>query len=202
MGFFVCLDLWYFAEMANESKWYALYTSPRAEKKVSLRLEERKVEHYLPLHKTLKQWSDRKKWVEEPLFKSYLFVKISEAQYYDVLNINGVVKYVSFGGKAATVPDRQIETIRRLLMEQVPLEVSYERLQEGAPVEVVAGPLMGTLGELISYRGDKRLAVKIHTIDTTLLVSIPENFIEPIQDQHKLELLDSIRTPKFAIRNE
>ncbi|TNE79911.1 MAG: UpxY family transcription antiterminator [Bacteroidetes bacterium] len=188
--------------MANEAKWYALYTSPRAEKKVSARLDERRIEHYLPMQRTLKQWSDRKKWVEEPLFKSYLFVKITEADYYDVLNLSGVVKYVSFGGKAATVPDRQIETIKRLLSEEVPLEVSYERLQTGAPVEVVAGPLMGTLGELISYRGDKRLAVKIHTIDTTLLVSIPENFIEPIQDQHKIELLDSIRTPKFAIRNE
>ncbi|MBC8342565.1 MAG: UpxY family transcription antiterminator, partial [Bacteroidetes bacterium] len=72
--------------MDKVPKWYAAYTKSRNEKKVSERLSEQAVEHYLPLHKILKQWSDRKKWVEEPVFKSYIFIKIGLDDYYDVLN--------------------------------------------------------------------------------------------------------------------
>lgn len=187
--------------MPTEAKWFALYTTPRAEKKVSSRLGQMGIVHYLPLTKVLKKWSDRKKVVEEPLFKSYMFVKISEAEYYKVLGTSGVVKFVSFGGQAESIPEDQIMIIKRLLMQELPLTVSYDKLEKGTPVEVIAGPLMGTLGELISQRGESRLAVNIHTIDTSIIISIPENYVEPVTDQHKLELLESLRTPKFASGN-
>ena len=186
--------------MEKEKKWYAIYTAPKAEKKISTRLLQQGIDHYLPTQKLLKQWSDRKKWVEEPLFRSYLFVYIDEALYYQVLNTNGVVKFVTFGGQAATIPAYQIETIRRLLMDSNDLEITQEELELGTPIEVIAGPLMGTLGELISIRGEKRIAVKIHTLDTSVLINLPEQFVAPIIDEHKLALLDSLRTPKFVKR--
>ncbi len=184
--------------MNSQAHWFAIYTAPRAEKQVADRLTKVGIENYLPTQKRLKQWSDRKKWVEEPLFRSYLFVHIAEADYYRVLNTYGVVKYVSFGGQAAVIPDRQIETVRRLLQESSDLEVTHEKLETGAPVEVSAGPLMGTIGELLSYRGEKRVAVKIHTIDSTVLINLPDAYIEPLEDPQKLELLESMRSPKFA----
>lgn len=186
--------------MENEKKWFAVYTAPKAEKKVSIRLEQQGIDHYLPVQRLLKQWSDRKKWVEEPLFRSYLFVHITEAHYYPVLNTHGVVKFISFGGTAESIPDFQIETIRRLLMESTDIEVTHEVFEPGTPIEVIAGPLMGTLGELISYRGEKRIAVKIHTLDTSVLINIPEPYVVPIRDEQKLALLDSLRTPKFVGR--
>lgn len=186
--------------MGKERHWYAIYTAPKAEKKISTRLLQQGIDHYLPTQKILKQWSDRKKWVEEPLFRSYLFVHIDESLYYQVLNTHGVVKFVSFGGKAATIPSFQIETIRRLLMESTNIEITQEELEVGTPIEVIAGPLMGTLGELISIRGEQRVAVKIHTLDTSVLINIAGQFIAPIEDPHKLALLDSLRTPKFVKR--
>jgi len=186
--------------MKEKKKWYAVYTAPKAEKKVSTRLSQQGIDHYLPTQKLLKQWSDRKKWVEEPLFRSYLFVHIDEALYYTVLNTHGVVKFISFGGIAASIPDYQIETIRRLLMESSDIEITQEILEPGTPIEVTAGPLMGTLGELISLRGEKRIAVKIHTLDTSVLINIPEQYVEILTDTHKLALLDSLRTPKFVKR--
>lgn len=186
--------------MTKEKKWFAVYTAPKAEKKASIRLEQQGIDHYLPVQKRLKQWSDRKKWVEEPLFRSYLFVHISEEHYFSVLNTHGLVKFISFGGTAASIPDFQIETIRRLLMESTEIEITQESYAPGTPVEVIAGPLMGTLGELISFRGEKRIAVKIHTLDTSVLINIPEQFVVPLKDERKLALLDSLRTPKFAGR--
>lgn len=186
--------------MGLERKWYAIYTTPRAEKQVSLRLTQQNITHYLPVQKVLKQWSDRKKWVEEPLFKSYLFVHIDESRYFHTLNVPGVVKFITFGKKAVAVPDFQIETIRRLLMESHDFEISREVLEPGMPVEVTGGPLMGTIGELISLRGEKRVAVKIQTLETSVLISIAEQFVEPLKDPRKIELLDSMRKPKFVGR--
>jgi len=84
--------------------WYAVYTRSRTEKQTQELLLRSGIEVYLPLVKNLKQWSDRKKWVEEPLFRSYLFVHISPAEYYDVLNIPGAVRYITFEGKAVAIP--------------------------------------------------------------------------------------------------
>jgi len=183
--------------MREGQTWYAVYTTPRAEKKISERLSRQGIDHYLPMLKTLRHWSDRKKWVDEPLFKSYLFVHISPQQQFTVLNTQGVVKFVSFEGKHAPIPDSQIDLIRKVLREEKNVETSQETLDPGTPVEITTGPLMGTLGELVSFRGERRLAIKIQTLETSVLLNIPEQWVERIQDPKKLELLDSLSTPKF-----
>ncbi len=96
--------------------WYLLYTNPRAEKKTETELRFLGFEVYLPLHKTLHQWSNRKKMVEVPLFNSYLFVYTElERHYYPILNVPGVVKFVNFEKKPAIVDPREIELIRLML---------------------------------------------------------------------------------------
>jgi transcription antitermination factor NusG len=95
--------------------WHALYTRSRHEKRVYDELIYDEIEAYLPLHTVIKQWSDRKKKVEEPMIRSYVFVKISEKEYYNVLNIPAAVRYVTFEGKAAPIPEWQIDVMKKAL---------------------------------------------------------------------------------------
>src|ERR1700761_3172721 len=96
-------------------KWYPVYTNPRSEKKAHEALLNKGIETYMPLRRQLKQWSDRKKWVEEPLIKSYLFVHIAEREQADVLMTRGVARFIYFGSKIATIPDRQIDDLKLLM---------------------------------------------------------------------------------------
>lgn len=172
----------------TKPQWYAIYTAPRSEKKVSERLCQQGIDHYLPIHKVLKQWSDRKKWVEEPLFRSYLFVHITSSAHYDVLNIAGVSRYITFGGRAAVIPDHQILTVKLLLQEPSMLQVTAEEMEKGTPVEIIAGPLMGTVGELVNYKGENRIAVRVDYIGQSLLLNVPAHFAQRITDTHKLAI--------------
>ena len=101
--------------MGGEKKWYALYTKSRTEKKTGQELVSKGIETFLPLEKILKEWSDRKKWVEEPLFRSYIFVHINKAEHFKVLNASGIVRFITFEGKAVPIPDLQIEAIKQFI---------------------------------------------------------------------------------------
>src|ERR1700744_6480890 len=92
--------------------WYPVYTNPRAEIKAHRALTDKGIVSYLPLHRQLKQWSDRKKWVDEPFIRSYLFVYIKESERTAVLMTKGISRFIYFSGEIATIPDRQIEDLR------------------------------------------------------------------------------------------
>jgi transcriptional antiterminator RfaH len=112
-------------------KWYPVYTHPRAEKKAHLALVSKGIETYLPITRQLKQWSDRKKWVDEPLIKSYLFVHITEHEQAEILMTKGISRFIYFGGKIASMPDRQIDDLRLLMTSALELEVTEENLSPG-----------------------------------------------------------------------
>ena len=165
--------------MINTRKphWLAAYTKPRNEKKVLERLQNEEVEVYLPLQKRLKQWSDRKKWVEEPLLRSYIFVKVTDKEYSKVLQVNGVVRYVTFEGKPVPIPENQIDILRLLLGEQVEIEAVNENIEPGELVEVIAGQLSGLKGELVKHNGKKKVVIRIDHISHLLLVTLPKGFV-------------------------
>jgi len=152
--------------------WYALYTKPRWEKKVQRELELQGYTHYLPLVTRLKQWSDRKKKVEEPLIKSYIFVKVSEKEYYDVLQIDGAMKYITFEGKAAPIPEWQIEAVRKTVNNHLPFELTGEKLEPGEHVKIKEGELKGLEGEIINIRGKNRLVIRIESVGYSLIVEM------------------------------
>ena len=154
--------------------WYAVYTNPRAEKKAHAELVSKGIESYLPLLRTLKLWSDRKKWVEEPLFRSYIFVNISPDRYYDVLNTPGVVRYITFEGKAVPVPQNQIDAIRYYLSETetLPDTGTLHDLVAGSPVEVTRGPLKGLQGLIVDHLGQKRVRIEIDALGQFLNLTI------------------------------
>lgn len=141
--------------------WHAIYTKSRAEKKLHSLFTQQGIECYLPMKKGLRQWSDRKKWVEEPLIRSYIFVRVSEREYYDVLNNDYATRYVTFGGKAAHIPDRQITSLKTFLSDANRcVELTHEDLTHGDEVEILTGPLKGALGEVIQIRGQHRVVLR------------------------------------------
>ena len=161
-------------------QWYLIYTKPRAEKKVAAELALKGFECYLPLQRTLKQWSDRKKWVEEPLFKSYLFINTElEKNFYDILNTPGVVKFVNFEKQPAVVDVRELELVKRL-MGEVDIDFSsieLSSLQLGDEVEIIAGPLIGQRGHLSHTQGSSKVILSLSSMQQGLLVSLPTEYI-------------------------
>lgn len=164
--------------LTPEEKWHAIYTRPRAEKQVNQRLQEKGINSYLPLQKKLRQWSDRKKWVETPLFSSYIFVKITRAEYDEVLKTDGVVKYITFEGKAATIPQDQIDNLKIIVDSNAEVETTWEKRQRGDKVRVNGGPLKGLTGILISDGGRKKVLVQVDRLDQNLVVEVPLGLID------------------------
>jgi transcription antitermination factor NusG len=157
-----------------KKRWYAVYTKSRAEKKVLSELEFLGIDAYLPLTKQLRQWSDRKKWVEVPLISGYVFVFIGIKEHDMVLNIPGVAAYVRFEGKAAIIPDSQIDLIRRMLFQpDLSVEVVHERPLAGDKVEVTSGAMVGLRGTLLNYRGKQRVVVEISQMNLSLIIELP-----------------------------
>lgn len=164
-----------------KKNWYAVYTKSRREKVVQTFLQENQIECYLPLQKVLKQWSDRKKWVEEPLIRGYIFVNIAnDREYLEVLQTDGVVKFITFEGKAAVIPEKQINNIKLLLASEEELEVVPDNIEPGSDIVVHAGPLKGLEGSLIEWRGKHRVKVELETIGQSILVEIPAVYLRKV----------------------
>ena len=168
---------------ANEDKhWHAIYVKSRSEKKVAERLDDLGIDYYLPLVTTIKQWSDRKKRVEEPLFKSYVFVHSNAKQHIPILNIYGVLYFVTFEHKPVIVPENQITAIRKYIDDYDENKKTQEScdLQEGQMVRIISGPLIGLEGRLVSTKDVKKLIIYIEAVGQYLPVSIPRTKVEPI----------------------
>jgi transcriptional antiterminator RfaH len=165
---------------SSKNKWYAVYTRPRAEKLVYNRLVEAEIETFLPLHKTYRIWSDRKKLVEKPLLSSYIFVKTTPKYFPAVYTINGVVKFVSFERQPVSIPQNQIDNLRLIINSDAEIEVSSEKFAKGDNVEVVSGALIGLTGELIKIGSHNRVVVRIDRLDQNLILKIPRTFLKKV----------------------
>ena len=164
----------------EEDKWYAAYTNPRAEKQVYKRLVETGIETFLPLQKTYRVWSDRKKLVEKPLLSSYIFVKTKSKHFPEVYKTPGIVRFVTFEGRPASIPQKQIDNLKLLINSDAEIEVSSEKFAKGDNVEVVSGSLIGLTGELIRIGSKNRVVVRIDRLDQNLILKIPKTFLRKI----------------------
>lgn len=160
-----------------EPKWYAIYTNPRAEKQVRDRLLEAGIEVFLPLQKTYRQWSDRKKLIEKPLLSSYVFVKVIPLHFPKVYQVKGVVRLITFEGQPASIPQNQIDNLRLLINSDAEIEISSEKFDRGDNVEVIRGSLIGLTGELVTIGSHNRVVVRIDRLDQNLIVNIPMTFL-------------------------
>ncbi len=141
--------------MNEIKKWYVVYTRPRWEKKVAGILLGKGIEHYCPLNKVMKQWSDRKKIVLEPLFKGYIFVKLQETTKWEIKNIDGILNFVYWLGKPAVVRETEIVTIKKFLQEFSSVEVIERQLDINSKVLIKQGVLMNYHGIIVEIHGNK-----------------------------------------------
>jgi transcription antitermination factor NusG len=146
--------------MNTLKKWYAVYTRPRWEKKVAELLTKKKIENYCPLRNVRKQWADRKKTVLEPLFTSYVFVKVSEKEHLQLKQTTGIVNLVYWLGKPAVIGDAEIDIVKRFLQDHTSVKLEKTPIKINDMVKIINGPLMEYEGEVVG--------VKNHTVKIVL----------------------------------
>ena len=162
-----------------DKQWIVVRSKPRSEKVAHSELVKKNIEAYLPLLKERRKWSDRKKWVEFPLFSSYLFARIDIKDSIFVLQTQGVNTIVKFGKQIAIVQNSVIEAIRLAMEGGYQLE-PVEYFVEGNRVEVVAGPMKGVKGIVAKLKGQNRLIIKIDAIQQALSIQIESKFIRKL----------------------
>ena len=163
-------------------QWIAVRSKPRSEKIVSNELNKKGIESFLPLIKKRQQWSDRKKWVEFPLFPSYLFARIELKDSLYIMNTHGVNTIVKFGDKVITVEDEVVNSIK------LALEGGYELhpmkyFTIGDQVEVIDGPMKGVVGIVEDkLKNENRLVIKIDALQQAVAVHINSEYLEYIKN--------------------
>jgi transcription antitermination factor NusG len=154
--------------------WYAVYTKPRWEKKVTEMLMRKQIEAYCPLNRVTHQWSDRKKIVEEPLFKSYVFVRIPENLKTTVRETSGIVNFVYWLGKPARIHEHEIELIKRFMQEYDNVQVESFPIRENDLVQITAGPLMNQRGRVIET-GKNTVKAVLYSMGFELIATVKTN---------------------------
>lgn len=148
--------------------WYVLYTNPKAEKKVAEGLSNMGIESYCPLIMKTRQWSDRKKMVELPLFSSYIFVNIAEGERHRVFEVNGAVRYLFWLGKPGMVTDQEIEAIRGMLMER-PIDIEVGSMIPGETMVIPEGPFKDREG-VVSEVNKNSIRLVLESIGVVLTI--------------------------------
>ena len=164
----------------NTLNWYPVYVRYRSEKKVVLELERKGIKTFLPLKKVLKQWSDRKKIVEEPIIPSYIFVHITHQQIQEVLMTHGVVKFIYFSGSIATMHPKQMEDFQLLLALEADLELISHPLEEGTQVIIKAGPFKGIRAEVVTINSKKNIILSFKKLGYSIEIKTSMAYIEPL----------------------
>ena len=162
--------------------WYAVYVRSRYEKKVHQFLLEREVVSFLPLLDTWKQWSDRKKKVSEPLFRGYVFVHIDiRKEHINVLDTEGVVKFIGIGRSPSMIAARDIDWLRKLVREPNAINRRVATLPAGQRVRVLAGPFKDFEGVVVKEGRESRFVVFFDTIMQGVEVSIFPDLLMPVK---------------------
>jgi transcription antitermination factor NusG len=176
-----------------EFRWYAIWTRSRHEKVASAMLHNLGIQHYLPLKRELRQWSDRKQMVDIPVFSGYLFVRINpllKDSRLQVLKAPGFVTFVGNQSGPLPIPDQEIEDIRTVLAARVAYS-HCPSLNKGDRVRVVRGALVGVEGTLVADNSTSHLLVSIEMIRQSLSVNV-------LRDDVELVSINSVRTTHFV----
>ncbi len=157
--------------------WFVFHTKPRNEKKVANRLESKGFEVYLPLQKMLRQWSDRKKKVEEPLYKSYVFLNGTETERQEAIQTPGIVRSLFDNGQPAIVRDEEIQAIRTFLgeLENYP-EATINQFNIGDSIDIKSGALKGLQGKYVDRHGDD-LFLLVETMGRIVHAKLPARYV-------------------------
>ena len=165
----------------NERWWFALYTKPRSEFKAADQIKEAGVQYYLPSITKVKQWSDRKKKVTEPLIKGYIFIYANERERIISLEQYSVVRCITERGRAAKIPEWQIDNLKKMLSTHSDVLVK-EGLVPGVKIKIKEGPFEGVIGILQEIDNEKTLSVSIDLLNRSVVAHLPkESIIEIVK---------------------
>ncbi|GGB14552.1 transcription antitermination protein RfaH [Puia dinghuensis] len=158
-----------------------IYTKPRHEKKVHNQLTDFRITSFLPSKKVLRTWCDRRRYVEEPLFPSYVFIYLNDRQTYTrSLDMQGSLSYVRLGKEIARVSDAEVNNIRLATIQRSDITVSDGFFETGRKVVISRGALKGLSCEIVEYDHKKKLLVRVSLLQRNILISIPEHYLIPI----------------------
>jgi transcription antitermination factor NusG len=161
-------------------KWLAVYTRPRWEKKVNQLLADKGVERYCPLNKVRRKWSDRMKVVEEPLFKSYVFVKVNDEDRTGVRMTPGIINFVYWEGRPAVIKEKEITAIKKFLDEYENVEVKPLEVKVNQRVMITTGPLMDQEGQVLEVK-NKKAKVAIDSLGYVLVASVEKTKLSSVK---------------------
>ena len=160
-----------------QKQWLAVYTRPRWEKKVSRLLENKNIENYCPLNRVTRQWSDRRKTVQEPLFPSYVFVYASVNEYIQIKETDGVINFVYWLGKPAIIKQKEIESLKSFLNNYSSVELEKIDVNVDDEVRIVHGPLISMEGKVIDVEYN-HVKIMIPSIGYSLVAKLSKAHIE------------------------
>lgn len=165
-------------DRSAEANWYALYTCPRHEKCVAEQIRQRRISCFLPLYRSVRRWKDRRKELELALFPGYVFVRIAPRDRLRVLQLAGAVRFVSFNGHPAPLPDGEIEALINAVASGVRAE-PHPYLTVGRRVRVRYGPLARSQGILVRRKDRLRVVLSLDLLMRSVGVEVDESDIEP-----------------------
>jgi len=161
------------------TRWYAAYTSANHEKRVAGQLEGRAIEHFLPLYRSVRRWSDRRVQIDLPLFPGYIFVRLALHDRLRVLQIPGVVRLVGFNGMPTALPDEEMEILRSGLSQRLGVR-PHPFLTVGRRVRIRSGSFRGLEGILLRRKGNLRVVLSISLIQRSVAVEVDSTDLEGI----------------------
>ncbi|HEY4061347.1 MAG TPA: UpxY family transcription antiterminator [Puia sp.] len=162
--------------------WYAVYTKPRWEKKVAETLTKHSIENYCPLNKVLRQWHDRKKIVHEPLFTSYVFVRVEENRLGELRKIGGVLNLVYWLQKPAVIRDEEIIMIQKFMDQYTNVQLEKTSVSVNDVVRVIKGPLMEQEGNVLAVR-NRTVRISLPSLGYIMVAEVERQNIEVIVKQ-------------------
>lgn len=165
--------------MTDSKHWYAVYTRPRWEKKVAEILTRDTIENYCPLNKVLRQWSDRKKYVHEPMFTSYVFVRVAETEHNLLKQTDGIINMVYWLGKPAVIRDSEIDLIKKFLNEYTNVKLEKTPINLNDRVRVLGGPLMDREGQVMVLK-NKTVKILLPSLGYMMLAEVETDNVKVI----------------------
>jgi transcription termination/antitermination protein NusG len=162
----------------DSGEWFALTVRPQHEKKSSFSLRNTGIEEYLPLYRSRRQWSDRQKDLDLPLFPGYVFARFSLDRKVDILRTPGVVNIVGFGGPTP-IPGHEIASVRALIDSGGPI-LPWPAVKVGSTVQICRGSMDGVIGVLTAEKGVWRVVVNVNLLQRGVAVEIDREWVRPI----------------------
>lgn len=161
----------------NEERWLVVYTKSRAEKKVSEQIEGLGFEAYCPMLRTKKKWSDRWKWVEEPLFRGFVFVRTNWYRQNEVLQLASVIAYLKWMARPAIVREEEMHALKKWLGEASHEDIVVEKYSEGDELLITSGMLAGNQGTVVKQSG-KKLILVIRELGVQVILNMSKNEVQ------------------------